>query len=189
MFDKSAFEIRQRAMEDEFFHRVNEKLRADLRRSIERDKSRESLAKATGLSDSDLLDSLVEAGFHATTLTALSLAPAIFVAWADDEVDQPERQKLREAAIEHGIEEDSFAWQLIESWIEKKPPKSLWNTWRQYAEGVSKTLPEASSETLSQEIIRLSTAVAEASGGVLGFGKVSSKERHVLDEIKNALGS
>ena len=48
MFDKSAFEKREKAIEDEFFHRVDEKLRKDLRDSIQRQKDRESLVMVTG---------------------------------------------------------------------------------------------------------------------------------------------
>jgi hypothetical protein len=189
MVDKDAFEIRERALEDEFFHRVDEKLREELRRSMERDKSRESLTNATGLSDNDLLDTLIDAGFQATTLAALSLVPAIFVAWADDKVDQSEREQLQKAAVDHGIAEDGLAWQLLTSWIENKPPKSLWNTWRQYAEAVGKSLSPAASGILADQIVTLSTVVANASGGILGIGKISSKEREVIEKIKKALAS
>lgn len=187
MFDKSAFDKRERAMEDEFFHRVDEKLREELRQSMERDKSRESLAKATGLSDNDVLDALIDAGFQVTTLAALSLVPAIFVAWADDKVDEPEREQLEKAATDHGIAKAGLAWQLLESWMEQKPPKSLWNTWQQYAEAVGKSLTPTAAGILADEIYKLSKVIAEASGGLLGIGKISSKERAVLDQIKAAL--
>ncbi len=59
---------REQALEDEFFHRVDEKLRAELRKSMDRDRSREALTEATGLTDPELLDALIEAGFQATTL-------------------------------------------------------------------------------------------------------------------------
>lgn len=112
-----------------------------------------------------LVDALIDAGFQATTLAALSLVPAIFVAWADDEM----------------------AWQLLHSWFTKRPSKSLWNTWKQYAEAMGTSLPKTSSGVLIDEILSLSTKVAEASGGVLGMGKISKQERKVLDEIKRSL--
>ena len=77
MFDKDAFEIRERAMEDEFFHRVDEKLRKQIRESLERDKARQSLVMVTGLTDLALIDAMIDAGFQPTTLPALALVPAI----------------------------------------------------------------------------------------------------------------
>ncbi len=187
MFESDAFHKREQALEDEFFHRVDEKLRAELRRSMERDQSREALAESTGLTDPELLDALIEAGFQATTLAALALVPAIFVAWADDTVDQLESETIMKAAAERGVTEDGVALQLLESWLKKRPPKSLWETWKRYAHAIGESLSESTSAILSSEVLRLATAVAESSGGVLGFGKTSKREQEVLDKIKETL--
>ena len=184
---EDAFERREKALEDEFFHRVDEKLRQELRRSMERDRSREALAEATGFCDEALLNSLVDSGIQATTLTALTLVPAIFVAWADDTVDSLETETIMKAATERGINEDGVALQLLESWLKKRPPKSLWETWTRYVHAVKETLDDAASTALSNEVQRLAKAVAESSGGVLGFGKTSKSEQAVLDKIKESL--
>jgi hypothetical protein len=187
MYESDAFTKREQALEDEFFHRVDEKLRAELRRSMDRDRSREALAEATGLTDKELLDGLIEAGFQSTTLAALALVPAIFVAWADNSADELECQTIMKAATERGINEDAVALQLLETWLKKRPPKSLWETWKRYAHAVGESLSESNSTVLSGEILRLATAVAESSGGVLGFGKTSKSEQEVLDEIKEVM--
>lgn len=186
MFEKDAFRDRERAMEDEFFHRVDEQLLEELRKSAEREKSREALASTTGLSDSELLDTLLEAGFQVTTLSAIMLVPATFVAWADGQVDPAERETILKAAAKRGIEAESPAGKLLQSWLSRKPPKSLWETWKQYAQAVGESLPAKAASTLRQEVHSLATAVAEAAGGILGIGKVSSQERQVLDQIKQA---
>lgn len=154
---------------------------------MERDRSREALAAATGLCDDALLDALVDAGFQATTLTALTLVPAIFVAWADNTVDSLEAETIMKAATERGINEDGVALQLLESWLKKRPPKSLWDTWAQYVHAVKETLSDSASTALCGEVLRLAEAVAESSGGVLGFGKTSKAEQAVLDKIKESL--
>jgi hypothetical protein len=187
MFESDAFKKREQAMEDEFFHRVDEKLRAELRRSMDRDQSRKALGEATGLTDPELLDALFEAGFQATTLAALALVPAIFVAWADHSIDELECETIMKAASERGITEDGVALQLLETWLKKRPPKSLWETWKRYAHAVGESLSESASGILSSEVLRLATAVAESSGGVLGFGKTSKREQEVIDEIKEAM--
>lgn len=187
MFEKDAFQARERAMEDEFFHRVDEKLREELRKSMEREESREALAAATGLSDHHLLDALLDAGVQATTLTALTLVPAIYVAWADGTVADAEREAIMKAAANHGIRPNELAWKLLDSWLTKKPRKVLWETWQQYAGALQQSLPPADAATLSDEVQRLATVVAEAAGGVLGIGKVSKDEHQVLDQIKQTL--
>ena len=187
MSEPDAFSKREKALEDEFFHRVDEKLREELRRSMERDRSREALAAATGLTDEELLNALVDAGLQATSLTALALVPAIFVAWADDTVDSLECDTIMNAAKERGINEDGVAMQLLQSWLKKRPPKSLWDTWQKYAHSIGETLTDAASKSLSGEVLSLAKAVAESSGGVLGFGKTSKSEQEVLDRIKESL--
>jgi len=187
MFESDAFRKREQALEDEFFHRVDENLRAELRKSMERDRSREALSEATGLTDPELLDALIEAGFQATTLTALAVVPAIFVAWADDTADDLECESIMKAAKERGICGDGVAVQLLETWLKKRPPRSLWETWKRYAHAIGESLSESASGTLSGEVLRLATTVAESSGGVLGFGKISKREQEVLDEIKEAM--
>ena len=187
MFESDAFSKREKALEDEFFYRVDENLRAELRRSMARERSREALAEATGLSDPELLDALFEAGFQTTTLAALALVPAIFVAWADDKADELECETIVKEAKKRGISEDGLALQMLEQWLTKRPPRSLWETWKKYAHCVGESLSDSASGVLSSEVLRIATAVAESSGGVLGFGKTSKEEKAVLDQIKEAL--
>ncbi len=188
MFERDAFAKREKALEDEFFHRVDEKLRAELRRSMERDRSREMLAAATGLNDQELLDALVEEGMEATTLAALALVPAIFVAWADHSVTELEREVVLKAAQHRGIAEDGLASQLLETWLIKRPKQSLWDTWKHYVSALRESLSASSMRLLSEEVLRVATGVAEASGGILGLGKISRSEQDVLDEIRESLG-
>lgn len=187
MFETDAFAKRERAMEDEFFHRVDEKLREQLRRSMQRDRSREGLQDATGLNDPELLDALLDAGFEATTMAALALVPAVFVAWADDAVTQPEREAVLKAAAERGIAEDGVAAQLLDSWLSHRPRQTLWQTWKHYAEAVRHSISDSATGILSASILQVATSVAQASGGVLGYGKISSSEQALLDEIEDTL--
>lgn len=189
MYDTDAFTKREQALEDEFFHRVDTQLRAELRRSIERDRSREGLQQATGLSDPELLDALVDSGFQATTLAALVLVPAIFVAWADHKVDELESKTILKAAKARGLNGDGLAVQLLETWLKKRPPHSLWETWKRYTQTVNESLPKSSSKLLSKEVLKLATSVAEVSGGVLGFGNKSQSEKEVLAGIEQTFAS
>lgn len=187
MFESDAFEKRERALEDEFFHRVDEKLKADLRKSIERDASRKALTESTGLQDPALIEKLLDAGLEATTLAALALVPAVYVAWADHHVTDAERKAVLDAAEQRGIASDSVASKLLQSWLEHPPKKDLWQAWKQCAADVGKGLPQETSELLFKDVTEIAETVAKASGGVLGIGKISSNERAVLDDIKATL--
>jgi tellurite resistance protein len=183
MFESDAIHQRGQALEDEFFHRVDEKLKADLRRSMEREKAREQLSAATGFQNRELLDHLLDAGFNAASLTALALVPIVFVAWADGSVTPKERQAVMSAALQRGLEHDPTALQMLEVWLQKHPSRSLWKLWKEYAEAVHATVSPTLAEMLIKEILRQATIVAEASGGTLGFGKISKDEQAILDEV------
>jgi hypothetical protein len=185
MHNSDALHQRGQALEDEFFHRVDEKLRTELREKMAREKSRAQLASATGFEDQELLDHFLDGGFEAATLAALALVPAVFVAWADGTVTPQERQAVLSAALQRGLEQQPTALQMVEGWLHKHPPRSLWKLWKEYAQAVHDSVSPTLSELLMKEILRQSTAVAHASGGTLGFGKVSAEEQAILDEIQN----
>ncbi|MGI9473831.1 MAG: hypothetical protein ACR2NZ_19975 [Rubripirellula sp.] len=185
MFETDALHRRGQALEDEFFHRVDEKLREQLRDSLEHEKQRAQLSAATGFEDEQLLDHLLEGGFQATTLAALALVPAVFIAWADGSVTSNERKAVLSAALNRGLDHEPTAMQMVQAWLDKHPPRSLWTLWKEYAEGLHDTVSETLSEMLMKEILRTATTVAEASGGTLGFGKISAAEQQILDDIAN----
>ena len=185
MFETDALHRRGQALEDEFFHRVDEQLKEQLRQTMEHKKLRAQLSAATGFNDEELLDHLIDGGFQATTLTALALVPAVFIAWADGSVTQKERQAVLAAALNRGLDHEPTAMQMVTAWLDKHPPRSLWTLWKEYAEGLHDSVSETLSDLLMKEILRTATAVAEASGGTLGFGKISAAEQKILDDIGN----
>ena len=187
MFDSDPFSKRERALEDEFFHRVDEQLRENLKKSMEREESRKAIIAATGIEDEALLDKLLDAGIRAETLVALTLLPSVFVAWAEGSVTDAERKAVMKAASERGIGSDELSHQVLQGWLEKRPPLSLWKTWKEYASVAGKTVGGSTGERLSEEIIKHATWVAEASGGFFGIGKISAPEQAILDEVRAAL--
>jgi hypothetical protein len=183
MSDTDPIRQRGQALEDEFFDCVDEALRAELRKSLQRDKAKEQLAAATGFQDQELLDHLVDTGFEPATVAALALAPAVFVAWADGSIAAGERQSIMHEALQRGLEEKHAAFELVEAWLHKRPPQTLWRLWQEYARAVQQSLTPTLSEMLMKEILRQCTAVAEASAGFLAIGKVSTEEQAMLDKI------
>lgn len=189
MAEKDAFRERERALEDEFFYRADKALVEKMRQSLEREESREALARATGIEDRGLLDTLLDRGVQATSLLAIALVPPVFVAWADGNVTAEERESILKTARESGISEDSLAWQLLSDWLQTRPTVALWQTWQHYVQTVHGSLDAASQQSLRTSILNQSRAVAKASGGVLGMGKISADEQKVLDDTERTLST
>lgn len=187
MFDADAIHDRGRALEDEFFHRVDEALLANLRESMEREEAIKQLKEATGFQDDELIGHLLDAGIDVSKLAALSLVPAIFVGWADGSITTKERQAILSAALHRGINVQKSAQQLVESWLSTRPSKSLWKLWKEYAHAFVTSLPKDHANMMANEIYQQAKAVAEASRQSIEFRKISTNERAILDEIKETM--
>ena len=92
------FKKRESAFEYEFCHKIDQQLLQKLREKLEAEQRQKTLARSTGITEESVLqelDSLEISGEH---LIALSLYPLVYVAWADDDVDERERDAVLSAA-------------------------------------------------------------------------------------------
>ncbi|TWU20962.1 hypothetical protein Pla52o_39940 [Novipirellula galeiformis] len=184
---KDAFSERGQALEDEFFRRVDKRLLAELKAKDALQSDRKQLQEATGITNPDLLDELLAAGASAESIAAISLVPLVLVAWADGNVAPEERSPIIEAAKEKGITSDSPAAALLEQWLSVKPSRKLITTWQHYIAAVMDQMSVETQAALRSDLIGRAQAVANAAGGVLGFGKVSADEKRVLNELEQTL--
>lgn len=187
MSESDPIHKRGQALENEFFHRVDEALQQKIRLAVEREQPKAMLIEATGFRDEALLDHLLDAGIGVERLAALALVPAVWVAWADGKVTRQEREAVLEAAGKDGLNQDSVAYQLVQAWLDNRPDPSLWDLWGEYAAALAVDLPAETKESLADEIVRQATVVAKASGGTLGFGSVSAQEQAILTRIAKTL--
>ena len=178
--ESDSFAKRERALEDEFFHRVDEKLREELRKSMEHDRSREALAAATGFTDTPLLDELIDSGITATTLVALALVPSVMVAWSDADMDKKEREAVLEIAKARGIEQDGAAYQVLNDWLTRRPNRSLLETWEHYVREVKPTLTEEAWKQFADEVVGAGHRSCPGIGWLVGLrnGVRDRKEYH-----------
>ncbi|QDT02094.1 hypothetical protein K227x_04650 [Rubripirellula lacrimiformis] len=187
MYEKDVLHRRGQALEDEFFRRVDHKLGEELRAKMDRDEARIQLASATGFQDEELLDHLIDAGFSQASIAALALVPAVFVAWADGNVTPAERQVILHAALRRGVKQEPSAFAMLEDWLHVQPSDLLWSLWTEYSRAVYQSVKPAFAAILQNEILRLATVVAEASGGTFGRGQISPAEKTILDQIAAGL--
>jgi len=180
---------RRRAHEDEYFRRRDRELIETARVQAEDEAARRRLGQATGLQNDGILRDLQTLGYTADIVRLLSLMPLVAVAWADGSVSAPERDAITRAARGNGIEPQSRADAQLTQWLASPPSEALREATLHALGAIFQThAPEARAEAIRH--LRASClSVAWASGGILGFHAVSSKEQSVLDGILTALAA
>ncbi len=184
MENESAITKRGRVLEDEFFHRVDQKLMAELRAKMQADADKQQLQASCGFRDPTILDELVGLGFRSESIVALSLVPLVQVAWADGKVDEAEREAVLRAAETNDCPAGSASFQLLEHWLAERPSQTLVETWRDYVNDLRGRMSSESFTSLGDDVRNRAEQIAAAAGGILGIGKISAKEQAVLADIR-----
>lgn len=187
--DARILDDRRKALEEAFFRKENERLRARLHAQRERSEARDALGRECGVADASLLDRLLELGIRADTVQALVLVPLAMVAWADGKIDPRERDAVLAAAAASGIAPGSPSHALLEAWTREKPPPELFESWRSYVAALAGRLAADHRLHLEEQTLGRARAVAEAAGGFLGLAKVSREEEAVLAELARAFSA
>lgn len=172
-----------KALEDSFFEQENQKLLAKLREEAAREKKRIALQEALKIDDDKLLDHLVGLDLSPETIVALTLVPLVEVAWADGEIQDSERASILRAAAERGISEGSINHQLLGNWLQRQPKPTLLEVWRHYVKALLAELDQDDRRLMREGTIGSARKVAEAAGGFLGIGAISTAEKAVLADL------
>ncbi len=181
-----SLEERGRALENQFFDKENKEKLSAMKQKLDSQHSREELRKASGMSDDSVLDKLVGLGLKANTIAALSLVPLIAVAWADGEIQESERTAILQGAHGKGLEQSTDGYELLQTWLARKPSEELFTAWESYIKALASQLNDEQNRLLKNQIVGFAKMVAAAAGGLLGFGKVSGGEEKILERIETA---
>jgi hypothetical protein len=178
---------RGRDLEDEFFHREDQRLIERLNELKVAETTREALAKATGITKPAVLDRLMALGIRAETVTALLIVPLVEVAWADGTLDAKERRAILDRAGDSGVACGSTEYALLEAWLDRRPDPKLLTAWTYLVQGMCEHLGPDGAARLKAGLLERARTVASASGGVFGIGsKVSNAEAAVLAQLEAA---
>jgi hypothetical protein len=177
-----------RTLEDEFFRKEDQRLNARLRELQDKVSSREALGKASGIKNEAILDKLLQLGIRAEGVAALALVPLVEVAWADGSIDERERREILGRAEKSGIALGSTDHALLQSWLERRPEPKLLSAWTHMVEGLCEHMTPEQVRALRAELIERARAIASASGGLLGVGKVSAAEADMIHQLESAFG-
>ena len=183
---KDVFKSRGSTLEDEFFRRVDDELAQRLRDQWQHDRDVESLRKESQIQDQRVLEELLYAGVSPGTLQAMTLVPAIHVAWANGFVETQERAAVMQAAQHVGIHNDSTTGQLLMSWLDDKPTAELFQVWEDYVAALRDVVDVTSYRHLHDHAVRTAEDIAKAAGGILGVLAVSVAEQRAIGQIDRA---
>jgi len=181
---RDIFKSRASALEDEFFHRVDQELIAKLKEKEQQEADEDALTIATGISDRTVLDELLSVQITPKTLLVFRLFPAIHVAWANGYIQRAEGEAVLKAAEHLGVVPETPAYGLLQSWLHKKPTAELFEAWTDFIHALRPIMSVAAFRELHESSMVRARAVAETSGGILGIHKISEKEETCLADLE-----
>lgn len=170
-----------------YFSQLEGQIVQRLREEASSDAGREELIRSTGIRDPELVAELGKLGVTSDELVSLRLFPLVLVAWAEKRADEHEQETVMAEALQMGIHEGSSAWVMLDQWLRKRPPGLATDAWKRYIHEMFHDMSRVAQQRLilvtEQQMIR----VAKASGGHLGFGKVSKREKAIIEETIAAM--
>ncbi|MSO30307.1 MAG: hypothetical protein EXQ48_05095 [Acidobacteria bacterium] len=187
MADRDAFAERGRTLEEDYFRRQEKEVIEKMRRGVEAEAQRRRLGDTAGVADEGVLADLQALGYTAETVMLLHLVPLIQMAWAEGSVSDQERGLIVQAARSRGVEAGSAADHQLGRWLSARPSDELFDKTLRAIRTILHARPAEEREASEQDILSLATAIAAASGGILGFGAVSEDEKPILARISQAL--
>jgi hypothetical protein len=187
MTDKDAFAEREHILEEEYFRRKEKEIIEKMRRSAQADAERQRLAQQAGVADEEVLRDLQELGYTPETVMLLYLVPLIQTAWAEGSVSGKERALIVQAARSRGIEAGSPADAQLNLWLTERPSEQLFQRTLRVIGTILQARSAEERAASERDLLSLCTAIASASGGLVGFGAVSEDERRILAQITQQL--
>jgi hypothetical protein len=184
LFDRAA-----RLLEDAFFLEEDRILKGRLQAMKQLEETKEALSSVSGITNDAVLARLVELNVKPETVAALAAVPLIEVAWADEKIEDAEREAVLNHANGIGIVPGSVEYELLERWLDHRPGPQLMTAWQTCLKGLCESLSAEDRALLKQELLHATKTTAEAAGGFLGLGRISSAEQKVLDALATSFCS
>lgn len=175
-----------RSLEDVFFQKQDSELIACRSKLTKLAETKEALASVSGIKNAEVLEHLVAMNVRPETLAALSAVPLVEVVWADGSVDDKEKKVVLDFAAAQGIAPGSIAHELLERWLSNRPDDALMVAWQHYVEALCSRLSESDRKVLEEELLKNVRAAAAASGGFLGFGAISEREKAAIAKLESS---
>ncbi|MBO0721005.1 MAG: TerB family tellurite resistance protein [Blastocatellia bacterium] len=188
MADKNSLTERERRRGRENSPQKERELIEKMRRRAALAEDREQMAEATGVADYEVLEALQELGYTAMTIRLMPIVPLVQVAWAEGGVTPKERKLLLEIAEAREILPSTPAHDQLLEWLEHEPPQEFYDDTLHGLHLLLHAIPDDLREASRESLVEYCMQIAEVSGGILGFGRVSSDERELIARIATEIG-
>jgi len=175
-----------RSREDDYFRRKDRELVEKLRRASEASAARQALETSSGIHDPAMLQELEALGFTPDTVSLLPLIPVVQMAWAEGGVSDDERALILQFARQRGIAAGSPADAQLALWLAERPSQDVFARATRLI-GAMLDHPAGQGGLTVGDLLHRCEEIAAASGGILGFGRISAEERSLLRRIQTAL--
>ena len=176
-----------RSNEEQYFLKKEAELLEELRRHARRVSERAHLAEATGVADEEILRELQDLGYSHETVELFYLVPLLQVAWADGFVTSQESEMIVRVARTRDIHEGTPGDVQLQEWLHDKPSEEFFTRTNRIIGTLLTALAPEERSVSPDMLVALCTDVASASGGFLGFGKVSEAQRLAIEEVATEL--
>jgi hypothetical protein len=180
---RDAWSDRRRANEDEYFRKRDQELLDKARVQAEDEAALGRLAEAAAVHDKDILRGLQKLGYDAETVLLIHLMPLIEVAWTDGAVSDRERDAVTGIARARGVVPGSRADRQLATWLMSPPSRMLTDRTLHLLGVIMQRRPPEELAAARRELLASCNTVASASGGMLGFGTISTREQQTVDRI------
>ena len=178
----------RRDNEEAYFNAIEMEQRRKLRQELEAAAhelaEKHAIAASLKTPDLSLAERIKALGFSGATARVFDLLPLVHVAWVDGTVQKGERAEILHVLEMRGVAQGSEGFQLMETLLEERPGDEY------MSESLAVLKELVGQGGRDAQLVVLCEQVASASGGFLGLGgKISEKERALIDEIAGHLAN
>jgi hypothetical protein len=184
---KDIFRKREMYLEEEYFRKKEFHLLEKLKKVFQKKIDKESISKATGITNDEVLDRLVSLQLNGELMGAFQLYPLVEIAWADGDLSESEAKSVLAAGEEQGVRPGTRAYRMLESRLERGPDPEARKIWFLYAEELKKTLTPAELKKFRDDLLERARGIVGASGHLERLLLDVGGERKVLAAIEKAL--
>jgi hypothetical protein len=174
-------------VEDQYFlgkeFALLEKLKAVFQKKVDK----ESISKATGVMNEQVLDRLVSMQLNGEVMAAFQLYPLVEIAWADGNLSESEAKSVLAAGEKQGVRPGSRAYRMLEDRLHNGPDPEARKIWFLYAEELKKVLSPQELEAFRDDLLERARGIVAATGHVERLVFNVGGERKILAAVKQAL--
>ncbi len=174
-------------LEDTFFSAKNADLLKEMSKTALQAERRDALRRVVAVRDDAFLDRLIAMDIGPERAMALRLIPLVFVAWADGTMDEAEREAILRAAKQEGLVSDDMTKRVLRDWLESPPDPRVLQLWKDYVAKIWLRFTPDEQWEMKKNLTKGLDDVANAAGGFLGLGKISTAEQAMLDDLNKVV--